>query len=620
MDISVVIGFKDWGVERLLLSIRSLVNSFEGVHGEVIVSDYGSTMYAEGELRTWVEGAGARYVRTETDGHWSRSRAINAGYSVAQGTVLVATDADMLFSPQSMAEIYKAVVSDPHSAVVLQCRDLPEAYDHERISSEMPDWRELHAVSQIRPRWGMGGMFAAHRDVIGAVGGYDNRMHTYGGEDLDLAVRVRRYGCRIRWIENDAVRMYHIWHEPTIQAVGQSNSGKDAIAANRAILHEDLTFNRNNSSGFLARYRIEWAPKQFTVYRGSVGQDQKITTPYAVFGPSALVLRDDSLMILADQLTTSSRAIVAQAVLVRESSEGRLEVSSDMRVPVLVLDTRLFPLVRPYFTGGTWDIFGAVSVLHRSRIDIALISGAIGVLRENRESRSLVSSIDWALALHHELLPEQTTQADHDELLSALPLDFIAEFRTGVDFSLRLELLERSSNLELLEDAAAGWRWVNRDGGAYIFEAVYLNADSGLIGEIEKLPGSVKVDIEPLTIDAAAGRLEGLREDLVLPLIIENERQARGYDDAIIVAWLADGAHTAGRLDLPTGIIEVRISDRSFKVWMSGLDLSSGDAIAGYHADFPEEVREWEKGIYSPAPLEAMLIQAKRFGDEVVKR
>lgn len=209
---------------------------------------------------------------------------------------------------------------------------------------------------------------------------------------------------------------------------------------------------------------------------------------------------------------------------------------------------------------------------------------------------------------------------DHDELLSALPLDFIAEFRTGVDFSLRLELLERSSNLELLEDAAAGWRWVNRDGGAYIFEAVYLNADSGLIGEIEKLPGSVKVDIEPLTIDAAAGRLEGLREDLVLPLIIENERQARGYDDAIIVAWLADGAHTAGRLDLPTGIIEVRISDRSFKVWMSGLDLSSGDAIAGYHADFPEEVREWEKGIYSPAPLEAMLIQAKRFGDEVVKR
>ena len=42
LDVSVVIGFRDWGAERIRRSAHSIIESFGSVQGEVIISDYGS--------------------------------------------------------------------------------------------------------------------------------------------------------------------------------------------------------------------------------------------------------------------------------------------------------------------------------------------------------------------------------------------------------------------------------------------------------------------------------------------------------------------------------------------------------------------------------------------------
>lgn len=243
IDVSVVIGFKDWGLERLEQSVKSLTAAFGELNGEVIISDFGSVEFRP--IQELASKFGAVYHRTvEVDG-WSRSRAINAGYDIAQGRVLVATDADMLFSPNSMQKIVEFIDKDPNSSVVLQCRDLPEGYSHTHSAVVSPDWQTLETVSQIRPRWGMGGMFAAHRSRVMNVGGYENRMHTYGGEDLDFAQRIRRSGSAIHWIEDRSVRMYHIWHPATIRTVEESVEGKAAVEYNRSILRTDKTWKRN---------------------------------------------------------------------------------------------------------------------------------------------------------------------------------------------------------------------------------------------------------------------------------------------------------------------------------------------------------------------------------------
>lgn len=245
VDISVVIGFKDWGSERLLVSIRSILQSFGTLSGEVIVSDYGSESTNASKLKQAVEAAGARYVYTSTNGIWSRSRALNAGFAESTGKVLVSTDADMLFTPASMEIIGRRVLDNPNEAVVLQCRDLPERLSVEAIDPLDFAWQEYAESSTLRPRWGMGGMMAVSRDMYLTVRGFDERMQIYGGEDMDFAQRVRRAGCRLVWLNNPEVRMYHIWHPSSRQDAVQTAEGAAAIRHNREIFQQDASYIRN---------------------------------------------------------------------------------------------------------------------------------------------------------------------------------------------------------------------------------------------------------------------------------------------------------------------------------------------------------------------------------------
>ena len=242
-DVSVVIGFKDWGLRRVLLSARSILAAFGELRGEVIVSDYGSRN-TEG-VREAVEALGARYVYTETDGVWSRTRALNAGFAVSTGRVLVATDADMIFSPRSFEVIGHHILDQPNSGLLLQCRDLPPGWSDLEIEERGLDWAELELHGRRRPRWGMGGMMAVSRNTFLRIRGYDERMHTYGGEDIDFATRVRRAGSRLIWVEDPDVLMYHMWHPSTADKHALSLVESAAVAANKVIMREDKTFVRN---------------------------------------------------------------------------------------------------------------------------------------------------------------------------------------------------------------------------------------------------------------------------------------------------------------------------------------------------------------------------------------
>lgn len=240
--VSVVIGYKDWGLDRLDLCVRTLTRSLSDTGGEVIVSDYGSSDRAAEQVTT---EAGGIYVYTQTDGIWSRSRALNAGLSQATGDVLVTTDADMLFTPDTIPTVRDRILADPYLAIVLQCRDLLPGWSADRFSSESIQWDDLPELSRLRPRWGMGGMFAVHRDTYRHIRGFDERMQIYGGEDMDFANRVRRAGVRLEWIDEPNVRMYHMWHPNSRTVADETAEGREAIRKNRAIYLEDQSMHRN---------------------------------------------------------------------------------------------------------------------------------------------------------------------------------------------------------------------------------------------------------------------------------------------------------------------------------------------------------------------------------------
>ena len=242
-DLSVVIGFRDWGLKRIELSARSILRSFGSIQGELIISDFGSSN--PDENRALAEKLGCEYVYTPDTGVWSRSRALNAGFAIATGRFLVSTDADMLFSPSAFSTIYEKATANPHAAFFLQCRDLPVGMDDRWVEENPEKWPTLEQQSRLRPRWGMGGMMAISRVGFEKIQGFDERLHTYGGEDLDFAQRARRAGYKTVWINDPNVRMYHMWHPPTAKEVDQTEAGRKAVEFNRSIVYNDYSYVRN---------------------------------------------------------------------------------------------------------------------------------------------------------------------------------------------------------------------------------------------------------------------------------------------------------------------------------------------------------------------------------------
>lgn len=243
VDVSVVIGFRDWGLQRIKLAVESIQQSFGRFNGEVIISDYGSIDPEANE--SLAKDLSCGYVYTSDAEVWSRSRALNAGFAISSGKLLVSTDADMVFSPKSFERIVEAAIAQPQAAYFLQCRDLPEGMDADWVAAHPNEWELMECKSRLRPRWGMGGMMAISRRGFFEIRGFDERFHTYGGEDLDFAQRARRAGFKTIWINDADVRMYHMWHPSTRAIVDQTEEGRATVKRNRDIVYNDESFVRN---------------------------------------------------------------------------------------------------------------------------------------------------------------------------------------------------------------------------------------------------------------------------------------------------------------------------------------------------------------------------------------
>lgn len=302
-DISVVIGFRDWGLRRIRLAVESLQDSLAGINGEVIISDFGSADFNENKLLA--EQLGCGYVYTENQGVWSRSRALNAGFAQASGDLLVSTDADMIFTPSSFPRILDLARVEPRAAYFLQCRDLPPGMDDEWVEAHPGEWDELEQASRLRPRWGMGGMMAISREGFSEVRGFDERFHTYGGEDLDFAQRARRAGYKTIWVNDPGVRMYHMWHPPTSRAVDKMDGGREAVNANRDIVKKDPSFVRNYMSW---THRPDWAPPLVTVAICTHNRDHLIAeTIYSVL---AQTMQDFEILVIDDGGSDNTKQVV----------------------------------------------------------------------------------------------------------------------------------------------------------------------------------------------------------------------------------------------------------------------------------------------------------------------
>lgn len=439
MQLSIVIGFMDWGLDRVIGAVRSLNSALKNLDAEVIVSDYGSkdnSGYGDA-----LRAEGVKYLYTTTNGVWSRSRALNAGLQIAQGDILVTTDADMVFTPRTFEIVVRRFQDDPAQYMVMQCRDLPEGINHEDIEAGTYTWERLLRVSRLRPRWGMGGMIAIPRTAYFDSRGLDERMEIYGGEDIDFARRMRRLGLKLCWLEHDAAQMYHVWHPSSRVSASESDAGRRAIARNR-----DIQLNDDSTARNLTKWQFapDDRPPLVSVVISTFNRAQYL--PLAVRSVLAQTMTDFELIVVNDGSTDHTRDV--------------LENIGDDRVRVFNRHNQGLAAARNFATAKARGKYVAVMddddlmLPHRLETSLnAITHGANGSYggwidfvhetgaRQFKTGKKLTMEsllFNNATYLHPTLMIER-------RLLAAVPYN--EELRSGSDYNLAVRLLRSGAKL-----------------------------------------------------------------------------------------------------------------------------------------------------------------------------
>lgn len=234
--LSVILPVRDWPEERVEACTRSILRLESATFNELLIVDFGSEL----PVVSPVSDKRVRVIRAESD-IWSLAEAINVGVMHAEGDVLLKTDADIIIAAEAGPALDKAAeaaVAGTIGLAVAQATDLPETVSVSAAFESAS--HELDYLGRLRPRWGQGGLAIFSRATWDAIGGFDSRFTGWGSEDNDFSERVRRSGRKVRWLDRDAVKIYHVWHPPSFMA----KANVATPAANREIAKNDKSIFR----------------------------------------------------------------------------------------------------------------------------------------------------------------------------------------------------------------------------------------------------------------------------------------------------------------------------------------------------------------------------------------
>ena len=244
--LSVVIATYEWpeALEAVLASLAEQSDqSFD-----VVVADDGSRPATAELVGRWQSVFPGRleHVWQEDDGH-RKSRILNLAAERARGEYIAFLDGDSVPRRRFSAAVRRAAIPGwfvaskrLHMSASLSRRVIDErrpvwrwsalrwlvGSPHEVFAAHRETGRRVGVLLPIRDRrrpWrpgqaefsppfnAFGFCFGVFRRDFERVNGFDMRFRSWGGEDVDIAIRLRRLGLRCGWPGPDAT-MLHLWH------------------------------------------------------------------------------------------------------------------------------------------------------------------------------------------------------------------------------------------------------------------------------------------------------------------------------------------------------------------------------------------------------------------------
>jgi GT2 family glycosyltransferase len=170
-----------------------------------------------------------------------RARTRNRGIEAACGGVLVMLDDDMEPAPSCLSAHLAA-----HAAAARRCVIGPAPITVEpdaTPSSRYVAWKfneHLDRLGQPGHEFAIqdfySGNISVERELLGEVGGFEERFSAYGNEDLELGLRLRRAGIDIVYVPGATARQHHT---KTFAALAADARAAGHTAVEFAALHPE---------------------------------------------------------------------------------------------------------------------------------------------------------------------------------------------------------------------------------------------------------------------------------------------------------------------------------------------------------------------------------------------
>lgn len=248
--ISVVVATYEW--PEALDVVLAALSEQSAAPFEVVIADDGSgpkTAAVAGSYRTGLRGS-PQHVRQPNRGY-RKSRALNLAALETRGDYLVFIDGDCVPRRGFLEALGRAAL--PGWFVASKRLHVSQDLSRRVVENRLPVWRwsaarwlvrhprelltaprqtnrpgVLFAVRDRRRPWrpeqpdfsppyeGYGFCLGVSRADFERVNGFDMRFVGWGGEDRDLAVRLRRFGLRCGWPGPQAT-LLHLWHETPVR-------------------------------------------------------------------------------------------------------------------------------------------------------------------------------------------------------------------------------------------------------------------------------------------------------------------------------------------------------------------------------------------------------------------
>ncbi len=177
---------------------------------ELLVIDQSDDDRTELALAPFQHDARLRYVRSETRG---KGAALNQGFQLARGSVVVCTDDDCV-APGGWVTAMARTLSDQPKTAIVFCQVLPVAHDSKQgyvPAFQRSSSRLLRSIAAARNGLGLGAGMAVRREFVTDLGGFDESFGPGGrfpsADEWDLSLRALLTGWHV--YESAALHILH---------------------------------------------------------------------------------------------------------------------------------------------------------------------------------------------------------------------------------------------------------------------------------------------------------------------------------------------------------------------------------------------------------------------------